>query len=70
MFYTLDTSKCYLHRNIYIDHSEHVFDNVKNLLRHAESLAIDSVTAKLSHGGAQWHEMLQKPTLGALRDVC
>ena len=70
MYYTLGTLGCYLHRNIYIDHSEHVFNNVKNLFRHVESLAIDSVTAKLSCGGAQWHKRLQKPMLGALRDVC
>ena len=70
MYYTLGTLGCYLHRNIYIDHSEHVFNNVKNLCRHAESLAIDSVTAKLSRGRAQWHKRSQKPMLGVLRDVC
>ena len=55
---------------LYIDHSEHIFDNVKTLCRHVESLAINSVTAKLSCGRVQWHERSQKLTLGALGDVC
>ena len=72
MYYTLGTLGCYLHRSTYMNHGEHVFNNVKNLFRQAESLAINSVTAKrrkLSRGRAQ-HERLQKPTLGALQNVC
>ena len=45
-YYTPGTPGCYLHRDIYINHSEDVFDNVKNLFRRAESLVIDSMTAK------------------------
>ena len=40
----LGTPGCYLHRDIYINYSEDVFDNAKNLFR--ESLDINSMTAK------------------------
>ena len=67
----LGTPGC-LHRNIFINHSENVFDNVKNMLKRAESLAIDSVTEKCGKLSRMWWGAAQKvaeanQTLGSMQ---
>ena len=56
------TPGCYLHRDIYKNYSEDVFDNVKNLFRRAESLVTDSTTSKRRELSRMWRSAARKVT--------